>query len=84
MFFKEKESIVEKLQYFEDKALNPDRKFINLDKELFKELYNNLKNNFENDSSMTSHKCLDIVNKKLMELNPPSPSVLPPTVPPYP
>jgi hypothetical protein len=68
MFFKEKESIIEKLQYFQKKEINPDEKFIDFDNKLFIELYNNLKNNFENDSSMTSQSCQDILNEKLMEL----------------
>lgn len=82
VFLKE-ELIDQKLKYFEDKRIKFGAKiFLESDKELFIEFYTNLKNNFQNNSRMSSWRCLDIANKKLMGLNPQYPlePILPPIV----
>ena len=81
MFFKEKESIVEKLQYFQEKVIDRTTNFLDFDKKLFIELYNNLKNNFENDSSMTSQSCQNILNIELKKLKDPTKADPPAAVP---
>lgn len=81
MFLKE-ELIDQKLKFFQKKVIKSDTNFLESDKRLFIEFYTNLKNNFQNNSRMSSWRCLDIANEKLMGLNPQYPlePILPPIV----